>query len=437
MILSKEIVILIINAIAYIAAFFYYVRKYRTLINLGTIILGIFSISSIGSIWYYTYPWTPITFPNITLTPLIFLFVIVLMCTYPLLKFNLENIVGINDCGIKPILVLLSTYFAVFSIVPFCEILLKCSTVSLASSFLGQMYESNIDKAEYFFSPIGSICFSLIRHFGTIPILTLFYLLTQKDRKHFLIYGNTICVLLLFMFSFLSGSRGGIIGQICAIVFYLFIFRYSLPKQIFSSLKKCLFVCMLLVVVAFSYISISRAGYGDAYQSSDFTIDKWLSSYLGMGFLYFSDVVWHLEKFANGDQNFALLKTFFNSYRFANPDEYYTYMENYLGTPLTEFYTNIGDIYCDFGRIGTIIFAVLFCLFQFLIMSNTSRKLSFCKIIIIYYAFSFMCYGFAANVYRTIYAQQAMIFPIIIGIFISLIQLIYQRQRCSITHSLN
>lgn len=69
--MTPELLILCCNALAYIVLFIYFVYKKKSL-NLGIIVLGIFTVSAICSAWYYSFPKVCLFYPNITVMPLVF-----------------------------------------------------------------------------------------------------------------------------------------------------------------------------------------------------------------------------------------------------------------------------------------------------------------------------------------------------------------------------
>ena len=420
--MDENVIILLINALAYCLLLIYYWRKLKS-INLGIIVLGIFVLSSIGSVWYYTFDMTKFFFPQIYAIPLVYVFFLVWLSTKALLDFDIKKIRGINDFCIQSFLVGLAALISFFSILPFIELLIKASSISMSSSFFGQMYEAEIDKSSYFFSPVGKFCFSLIRHLGPIPVVLLFYLIVKKEKKK-LIVGCLLSVITLFLYAFLAGSRGGVIGWSCAFVFSLFLFRYSLSERTYSLIKKSSAIGFVGIILIFFIISFSRLGYGDAYSGVHFEATRWFAQYLGMGFIRFSCNIWDLTRFADGDQNFGLLKSWAGLFDYTSREEYISSMSDYLGIPLTEFYTYIGDIYMDFGRMGTILFFILFFLLCKFAIFRNYRYLSVLQVVLIFDVFRFLCYGFASNLSRSPSVQQEMVYPIILGVILSLMQII-------------
>lgn len=410
-------IVLCVNALAYCSLLMYYLHKYKS-INLGIIVLFIFAIASIGSIWYYSFDITPTFFPHVYPIPLIYLFILVWICLKPFLDFDISRINGIDDSGIRPVLLGIAGFLSVFTLLPFFELIMKAFSVSLEGSFLGQMYEADLDRSYYLFSPFGNFSFALIRHTGPLPVILFFYLLTIKKANKLLIIGTLLSALTMTLFSFMAGSRGGVIGWVCTFIFGALLFRNSLSPKIYKLIKICGVFFLVGVVFIFIAISFSRVGYGDSYQSSSFSVERWFAQYLGMGFLYFSDLVWNMTKFSDGDQNFGLIKSWIGLYNYASYENYIFTMENYLGVKLTEFYTFIGDIYCDFGRVGTIIFSVIFFFLGKLTCKNNSTRISMLRAIVLFIMFKFLFYGFAANLYRTIAIQKELVYPIIIGILL-------------------
>lgn len=423
--MSENMNILCINALAYIGLLIYYWKRLKS-INLGIIVLAIYVVSSIGSVWYYTYDLAKIYYPNIYAIPLVYVFFLVWLSTKALLDFDIKEIKGIDDSGIQSFLVGLAAFLSFFSILPFLELLIKASSMSMGGSFFGQMYEAEGDRALYLFSPVGKICFALIRHTGPLPVLLLFYVFVKKENK-LLLVGCFISVITLVFYEFMAGSRGGVIGWVCAIVFTLIIFRQSMPEKTYSLIKKCLVIGFVGVVFVFFTISFSRIGYSDS--NKYFEPDRWFAQYLGMGYIRFSNEIWSLEKLADGNQNFGLIKSWFGDFDYKSRENYISLMSDYLGIPLTEFYTYIGDIYMDFGRIGTILFFILFfCLCKFVVLRN-NKRLSILQFILIFYIFRFLCYGFASNLSRSPSVQKEMVYPIILGIILSIMQLTMKRTK--------
>ena len=422
-------IILCINALAYIVLLIYYWKRLKS-VNLGIIVLGIFVVSSIGSVWYYTYDVTKIYYPNIYALPLVYVFFLVWLSTKVLLDFDIKKINGIDDRGVQSILVGLAAFLSFFSILPFLELLIKASSISMGGSFFGQMYEEEGDRSLYLFTPVGKICFALIRHTGPLPVLLLFYVFVKKKNK-LLQVGCLFSIITFVLYEFLAGSRGGVIGWVCAIVFTLIVFRKSFSKKTYSLIKKFLAIGFAGIVFVFFVISFSRVAYSDSYSNTYFEVDRWFAQYLGMGFIRFSYDIWSLTNFADGDQNFGLLKSWLGLFDYKSREHYISSMSDNLGIPLTEFYTYIGDIYMDFGRMGTILFFILFySICKFVVMRNC-KYLSILQFILIFYIFRFLCYGFASNLSRSPSTQMEMVYPIILGVVFTLLQV--NKKRLSIT----
>lgn len=413
--------ILCFNALAYIMLLAYYLYRKRTL-NLGIVILGIFTVSAMGSAWYYSFPKVSIFYPNITFIPLLFLFGCIFISIKPLLDFDLRNTTGLNDSNIAECFDVMSYVFSIACLLPFIELLLKLSSVSLAGSFFGQMYETNEDKALYFFSPIGKVCFAVLRHLTDFVILLFFYQLTKRKLNRTVLIGLGLGIVTIGMFKLLSGSRGGVFGLVITVLFYFVIFKNVMQRGRYIFIRKVLLVLFALCVTAIGIVSISRFGYSSSYSNPDASLDRWISQYAGESFVRFTDTVWPMTHTADGDQNFALLKSWFGEYPYADYDTYLSSKEAKVGVTLNVFYTFVGDLYVDFGFVGTILCVICLYGFERYLLRIKKSQYNILQLIVIGQVFVMLCYGFSANVYRTIFIQRELLWPILVAFALLIIQ---------------
>ena len=99
-----------------------------------------------------------------------------------------------------------------------------------------------------------------------------------------------------------------------------------------------------------------------------------------------------------------------------------------LGTPVDVFYTFMGDIYLDFGTIGGIIFAIIFALI-FSRFLNVKNDISIPTLTSLCLFFNLLGFGFTANVYRTIFIQEDIMWQILAILALYAIQNVRKQAR--------
>lgn len=411
----------ILNAIAYLLSFIIYQRK-KKIVDVGTFLYALFAFSALGSVWYYGHDNVDLFYPDITFLPYLYLWVMINLCLFPMSKVNFMKLQGIDDRGIAVFLNLLSIYLIVFTILPFISLISKFSVYDLIGDALGELYETNIDKSEYYFSGISKISFALIRRFGDIAVILLFYQMTKRQKNKWIILGLILTNLFFFIFSLASGSRGGMLATLFVFVSLGLLLRNVFDESVFIKLRKAAIILISFIGLMIALISVSRFNYSVSESSSTATLDRWISQYIGEGMIRFNEDLWHIDRTMNGSQNFYYLKTLFGNSTISSYQSEMTKYEGLLDAPVNVFYTFIGDFYLDFGVIGTFVF-VIFFLFIFLkLLSCKNGFINISQLILLTICFHMLSFGFAANLYRTVYIQKDTMYLILLAIALFVIQ---------------
>lgn len=416
-------VLVAINAIAYIIPLILYYKKKRQ-IDIGFLFYTIFAVSAIGSFWYYSQEDVDIYYPNIELSAFVYLWLMINFCLLPLYQTDLRKITYIDDRGIAPLLDGLSIMFVVLSLLPIVSLLSKVSLSMFVGNDLGRMYESDADKSALYFSGISKYCFALIRRFEDILIILFFYQLSKAKKNWTLINAMWLPIGLFVLFKVASGSRGGVMSTFIAFFAMALFLRNTFEQKTFAYIRKIGVVFTSFIIVVVSAISISRFFFSVSAASSRATLDRWISQYLGEGMVRFNDTVWNNDILMNGDQNIIFLKHLLGFDVIENYDTFMMFYEAKLGLPVNVFYTFVGDWVLDFGIIGTIVVAVLFYILFKKLLSSYKSGVNVLQLTILMIIFHFIGFGFAANVYRTIFIQKDTMILIIFAVAIYLIQIL-------------
>ena len=415
-------VLVAINAIAYIIPLILYYKKKRQ-IDIGFLFYMIFAVSAIGSFWYYSQEDVDLYYPNIELSAFIYLWLMINFCLLPLYQTNLRKITYIDDRGIAPLLDGLSIMFVVLSLLPIVSLLSKVSLSMFVGNDLGRMYESDADKSALYFSGISKYCFALIRRFEDILIILFFYQLSKAKKNWALINAMWLPIGLFVLFKVASGSRGGVMSTFIAFFAMALFLRNTFEQKTFAYIRKIGLVFTSFIILVVSAISISRFFFSVSAASSKATLDRWISQYLGEGMVRFNDTVWNNDILMNGDQNIIFLKHLLGFDVIENYDTFMMFYEAKLGLPVNVFYTFVGDWVLDFGIIGTIVVTVLFYILFKKLLNSYKSGVNILQLTILMIIFHFIGFGFAANVYRTIFIQKDTMILIIFAVVIYIIQI--------------
>lgn len=413
--------VIILNSIAYLTLLFIYFLKKREL-DLGFFIILTFLISSIGSCWYYTFDVAANSYTNISFVAFIYLFISYFICVFPILKFNTNNIRSIRETGsLNSFLTIISIVFSLAGIIPCFELLMYLSPNALGGSVLGMMYEKEIDMSSVFFSGVGKFFFAIIRRFPDIIIVLLLYNFSRSKKKIFLLIGLSISILAIILYNILSGSRGGVLFDFVGLFCGILIFRPFLDKKLFKKIVKYSSIVVIGVFLAIALITVSRFSYSVSNASSDSTLDRWISQYIGEGMIRFNHTIWNLKKTAEGDQNFSYFKDLIGLDTITDYDLLIRKYHAILGAPVDVFYTFIGDFVIDFGLFG----GLLLCVFIYFTLKRLTRikdgRIEIWQIVLLLQFCHLFFFGFAANVYRSYFIQQNLLYSWIVLIVIYLI----------------
>ncbi len=398
-------ILLLINAIVYIAIFAIYLYKKRC-INLGSICLFTFMLSSIGSAWYYSFDQVPIFYPNISVGALLYVYLLFMLFVVPLLILKNINISSDSFTKYASVLSLLSSFFAIIAVPVFLNLIFNFMFKSFSGNALNDMYESDVDNATLIFMPGIKYCYSFMRRFyDLIAFLFCYNLLYCSNIK--VRIGLGMAVLSFFMVAFQGGSRGGIIMNLISLGGFILLFYNSYEKNVKRYLRITGISLIGILVLGLSAISISRFAANDT-RDSDRVINQWIAQYLGEGMVRFSDKLYPINRSLDGDKNFSYYKSLLGYPAIDDNEKANLRYEAKVGIPTSVFYTFIGSFYLDFGFIGTIVFACCMSLFvsKICYKINNSHKIGFVGSLILIKYFKMISTGFTSNVYAVTSVQK-------------------------------
>lgn len=416
---TTKLTYLIINAVMYVLLLFIYQKKKRR-IDIGTFVLSAWVVGSIGSVWYYTQPWTPHSYPRITIWPLIYIFVLNLIMFLPLLRCNYSGIRRVKTFKLDNIFKTMSIIFGICSVLPLLNLLYEMTSISLTGSFLANMYDADENKANLLFHSAVKPFFTIIRHFPDFVVFLLFYNLAKGNSNKLVVLGLASAITVQFLFALLSGSRGGILTLVVRIIFYAFFMRSMISQHTFRKFIKISITGLALVAIGVSQISISRHDSYHERGAQNQDMSTWISQYMGEGMIRFDDTVWYNESPLGGCQTLPVAFSLFDPTA-KDTDKYIARNERISKDILTVFYTYIGDFYLDFGRIGAVFAIIVLSIATGALLKVKHKSISIFRLIPLCWIFILITIGITADVFRTYYTQLPLLEE---GIFIVLLYFI-------------
>lgn len=375
----------IINAFLYIALFLYYLRLVNFKFNVGVYTLALWMVSSIISIYYSTtgiYKWNH----AITLAPFIYLYLTIVIYILPILKFRNERIkyIWTEDRFIYKVAIILS----LIAFLPFVENLIQAFKVAtgLSGNAVVELIQSRYDDDSYdqfyYLSTIGRKLNWLNNAFVMLSMCIFFYLFTKKKRNKIVLIGLSFSIATVFLQAFNLSARFQIVKNLFVLIFFYLLFKDLMEYRIRKKLTKSLIVGFSTIFVAVTAISIFRfVGMTETRSDISYSIFDWLSLYFSEGFLNFNGDMWYVDNFCYGKNTAYIFRYLFGLSDVMFHRDYFE-LERITHIRMNVFYTMIGDIYSDFGPIGTI-FIVCLVSWLFCNICKIKEKVALSKIIML------------------------------------------------------
>jgi len=364
------------NVILYIFTFLFYLKK-RKKLTVVSYVIAIYAVSGIfGIIFYYS---GLRNYNNIELFPFVYFYIIFLFTLLPIITIE-NKIRNSNDKIIAnyDFLKILGYFILVVSIIPFiesCILLIKSS--GMDSTFLVEAHDQRQMDREYervhSFSSIGSFFLRFCGYFRDLAPVLLFYFLARENRNKWIIIGLLMSILTVNIMAYLNSGRSVLVNTFIYFIFLYFLFRKYLDTGIEKKIKKYGIPILSSILVLIIIITIVRFNYyfgGRGF--SDTNVLEWISLYAGEGMLNFNEYVWGMNTTMDGDYCFSYYKELLGMDTFTETFDRRTYWEPLTGIPQHIFYTYIGNIVEDLGKMGGIAFFMIVALSMYSVIKKAN-----------------------------------------------------------------
>lgn len=422
--MNSELLCIIAYSVMWSLAFLLYFKKKKQSIGIAGYMILVYALMSYTSIYFYfNVPVMREVF-NVTFLPLIYLMVCILLWIRPFLKYDNilseVRLVNINDKNnlINIMLIMISplilfTFFESFMMV-----------INIDTMSLGDAYANKDVSATSSLSRFGRLGYT-IAHWGTYMWPMIFFNgLSRGGKSAVYAYIALVAYFIEIMIGYANGDRVTLVRFFLYIGITFLLMRNLLDDSTSHKIKRVGIISFASIVLLLSFITISRLN--DI--SRDYDMGGFVSLYSGEGCIRFSQYIWDLHYYSDGDTSFSLLKNMAGLDTFTDNFARREYYEGKMGIPTYIFYTFIGDFYQDLGRIGTLIFSIIASLFIEKLLNSAVSK-GYCNyipfflltLIIQVIFFGFMYYNF-----KTYNDQLQLIAPFV---FFAIIDFTNTRKR--------
>lgn len=326
---------------------FFYWNKHKRL-SFYLIILLIYTTTA--CLCVYNYSLTPYKWNDLGVGGFVYLFCILLIFLYPLRTFEFrDDLITVAD---NKYLRILAMIYVVICFVNITVSIDKTIELFYSGDWAGvydDFYadEGNVQLYESLFQKLVK---NLSNYLSPFAFVYTFYLLTKSKLPKVLFFFLLLSVVIpSFMSATIVASRGMVMFLALKLLISYLLFSSQIPPK----RKRVLFLVAagLLALFVFYSILVTVSRFGEDESSNS------LIAYFGHSMLSFNDGIFNnLHDFAWGKRVFKWFIDLFGG------DSFFSAAKA-GATHGHAFYTFVGGIYIDWGPIGTIVVALIACVF--------------------------------------------------------------------------
>lgn len=381
--------LLIINSLAYLLIFLYYQKKVASL-QLGSVVLLLYVLSSVGSIYlYYVSPvWGIYDFQKLSFLPFLYLYVILIISFCPIMIFNNKKTENMNFPN--PLIMNIISISIIFVHICFFFQTIY-SSFSLADLFNADILSENYeDHGESMKTKNVINIFGVLKNiFADLLWIMLMY--NWIFRKRLFTIGILISIIIASFTSLAWGARGPLVSIFLQIPFAFIVFR-----PLMSSSQRKIFLSVVGSFVGVLFVGFWAMTYGRFSDNVNHTITDILVYYFSSEFLFFNNYAMDPGGCRYGDRVFPLIRMLLGL------DTAEGFKERRLMFPKlkiddSQFSSFVGEFCIDFGPI--VAFAII-SFFSFIIYRKfKKKKYDFGDIVLGMLWYHILIFGFSLFVY--------------------------------------
>ena len=396
-------------ALMYIVVLLFTIRLGKKA-QIGRTLILMHAICAVSSIVYYNTG--SYSGDRLELLPYLYLFVTTFICILPFL--NTEKV---NNTTVKfssktdKLLDGLSLILWICSFWWFVELLFIGSdgiaTINFNANYEGIDYTG--ERISWLGRKFKLICLYSI---NIVYFLFFYQLAKKKNRLLTIILG--FGTLASPFDALMTGHRFIIVfAAIRYIIFYL-LFQLEFSNKTKRVIRIIGLSLIALFAIGLFLITASRF---DSINSPGTSMMTWITLYSGEGPLRFNLQAWDMNIHTQGDNTFTLLKDLLGM----NPAIDFEAKEMVWGSKhglqYAVYYTFIGDLFFDFGKIGTLLFVIAFAFLAKLLLNNYDGRPG--TLLIVAMMLQFVMFGAFYNPYILYSSQVTLLITIVFSLILN------------------
>lgn len=348
--LLSDIIYIIIYVLLWAIALFKHQRK-RKIFDCSTLILLLYFICAIFSLFLYFDSNYGYQFRNLNLISFLLLFILLLFVAKPVLSYKSEYIKHIVSPNMK-LLNIIALIFICTCLLSLFDVITNLSNglmmMMADDTYIMDLYNDNSDyvySAGTGISNLRSIISNALTEFG---IFITFYYLTIENANKKIVIGLLLSCFVKTFGTIYLGQRGIMIETMLLIIATYLLFKSKLPAKVNKIIKSVIVLFVSFVILFFTLMTITRFGGDNKVTSS-------IYFYAGQENLVFNKYALDNNGIRYGDRTIPLFKRIIG---FDNvPNNYLERRIKYKHLSVNDevFITHIGDVMLDYGPILGII----------------------------------------------------------------------------------
>jgi len=330
-------------------------------------------------------------FNDIRLFPFIYLYLMLMLAFWPVLKYDVQKIHEIQKPPNLYLNILIIT-FILSSTIQLPEIILEFSSsifqLLLVSTGGQDLYnDAMADSYSLGDGAIANLPSIISNAYGNFGILLFFYYLTLPKRNKIIVVGLFLSCLISILNNISLGQRGPIAEILLSIIITYFALRKFLQPSVNRIIK--ILGIILLVAATIPIIALTNSRFGESLGGSNSSV----YFYLGQENLFFNNYGLDNGGIRYGDRTIPLFKRILG---FENvPKNFWERREKYPYLYINDevFIGFVGDFTLDYGPF---IAAFLFIIFSIFVTKSTkirNGKILFHQLILLHFVISVCMLG--------------------------------------------
>lgn len=385
---TNNLYILLFNATLYIITLVVYQYRKKKW-DIGSCILFLYAMVSVVGVHLFFNPLS--SFEDVTVIPFLYLYLMLMIGVYPILKINDCGIIKVQDANPWLINVISWGVIGITVIATAPYLLDFQNTVGNLFKGGGEFVQSIYSESQDSIDNQGDGVYNIVGILSSMVVLLnpllFFYHLSRENQNKVLSYGLAVATILGIIPSIASSARGLLTRILFSLVFLFVFFNHILPTNKKRMVRKVMVVLIIIITIPFLVITVGRFG---AKQQGENMVGYYVEWYLGQSFLYFNNYAIDPGGCRYGDRTAPLFKEVLG---LETADNYNKRLDKYFDMNLDEtlFSTYVGEFTLDYGVYGAV---GLFIFFSILFRKHLKigTVCTFSQLILYYFLFN-ICVG--------------------------------------------